>query len=100
MNSIERCRKAIRWVASDRVPVVPLILNHAAALAGVLILADEYPESATVVTSAMYEYEVVAKKKLRLYVEYLATAAKDVAVVRRAGCELHIKRHLTRSLSG
>lgn len=98
MTSIERCRKAIRWVAPDRVPVVPLILSHDAALAGVLILADEYPESATVVTSAMYE--VVAKKKLRLYVEYLATAAKDVAVVRRAGCELHIKRHLTRSLSG
>jgi len=38
MNSIGRCRKAIRWVAPDRVPVVPLILSHAAALAGVLIL--------------------------------------------------------------
>ncbi len=44
------------------------------------------------VTSTMYE---VVPKKLRLYVEYPATAAKYVAVVRRAGCEVHIKRHLT-----
>ncbi len=39
--------------------------------AGVLILADGYPESTTVVTPALYEK--AAKKKLRLYVEYPAT---------------------------
>lgn len=38
--------------------------------AGVLILADGYPESTTAVTPALYK--MAARKKLRLYVEYPA----------------------------
>jgi uroporphyrinogen decarboxylase len=35
MNPVQRCLKAIRRQSPDRVPVVPLIISHAAQLAGV-----------------------------------------------------------------
>lgn len=35
MNPVQRCLKAIRHASPDRVPVVPLIISHAAQLAGV-----------------------------------------------------------------
>jgi uroporphyrinogen decarboxylase len=35
VNSVERCRKAIRIEEPDRVPVIPLIISHAAKMCGV-----------------------------------------------------------------
>jgi len=35
MNSVQRCMRAIRHEETDRVPVVPLVISHAAKLASV-----------------------------------------------------------------
>jgi hypothetical protein len=43
-------------------------VNSAPAGSGVLILADGYPESPTVVAAEVFD--IAAKKRLRLYVEY------------------------------
>ncbi|MCP4855525.1 MAG: hypothetical protein GY903_13625 [Fuerstiella sp.] len=63
-----------------------MAIDNASAGAGVLILADGYPEETTAIDPALFDR--AEKKKLRLYVEYPASLPNmEIAKPRRTRLE-------------